>query len=68
MTSIKTYTATIKITFDAHKKENPRAIARYMADYHNGMRGVNLHTHSIMEKLIEETNEQARGEKPRRQT
>lgn len=58
MTAIKTYTATIKVTFETHKKENPRAIAKYMADYHNGMRGANLHTYSVVENIIEETNEQ----------
>lgn len=54
MISIKTYTATIKVTFEAHKRENPRAIAKYMADYYNGMRGANLHTYSEIETLVEE--------------
>lgn len=54
MTPIKTYTAIIKVTFETHEKENPRAIAKHMADYHNGMRGANLHTYSIVETLIEE--------------
>ena len=58
MTPIKTYTATIKVTFEAHEKENPRAIAKHMADYYNGMRGANLHAYGVMEKLIEETNKQ----------
>ena len=46
MTQIKTYSATIKVTFDAHEKENPRAIAKRMADCYNGMRGANLYTYS----------------------
>ncbi|MDP2632791.1 MAG: hypothetical protein Q8P25_03650 [Candidatus Curtissbacteria bacterium] len=58
MTPIKTYTATIKVTFEVHKKENPRAIAKYMANCFNGMREVNLHAYGVMEKLIEETNGQ----------
>lgn len=57
MTPIKTYTATIKVTFEVYEKENPRAIAKYMADYHNGMRGANLHIYSEVEALIEETDE-----------
>lgn len=57
MSPIKTYTATIKVTFDAHEKENPREIAKYMADYHNGMRGANLYAYSALEKLTEETDE-----------
>lgn len=57
MTPIKIYTATIKVTFEAHEKEDPHTIAKYMADYYNGMRGANLHTYSVMETLIEETNE-----------
>lgn len=58
MTPIKTYTATLKVTFEVHEKENPREIAKYMADYHNGMRGANLHTYSLVETLIEEPNEE----------
>ena len=64
MTPIKTYTATIKVTFEAYEKENPRVIAKYMADYHNGMRGANLHVYGVMKKLIEETSEQNYGKKP----
>lgn len=64
MTLIKTYTATIKVTFEAHEKENPRTIAKYMADYYNGMRGVNLHAYGVMEKLIKETNNQDLRKKP----
>lgn len=41
----KTYTATIEVTFEAYEEENPRSIARYMADSHNGMRGVNLYVY-----------------------
>ena len=67
MTPIKTYTATIKITFETHEKENPHAIAKHMADYHNGMRGVNLHAYGVMEKLIKETNEQDHGKKLRKE-
>lgn len=58
MTPIKTYTAIIKVTFEAHEKENPRSIAKYMADYYDGMRGANLHVYSTVEKLTEETNKQ----------
>lgn len=58
MTPIKTYTATIKVTFETHKKENPRNVAKYMADSHSGMRGANLHAYGVMESLIEETNKQ----------
>ncbi|MEK7117122.1 MAG: hypothetical protein AAB837_03085 [Patescibacteria group bacterium] len=53
MTQIKTYTATIKVTFDAYEKENPRLIAKGMADYYNGTRGANLYIYGVMEKLIE---------------
>lgn len=56
MTSIKTYTAIIKITFETHDKENPRAIVKNMASCFNNMRGANLHTYGEIEKLIEETN------------
>ena len=63
MTPIKTYTATIKVTFEAHKKENPRTIAKHMADYYNGMRGANLHAYGVMEKLIKETSGQDHGKK-----
>lgn len=66
MAPIKTYTATIKVTFEAHEKENPRSIAKYMADYHNGMRGANLYAHSVLKTLIEETNKQAHGKKHRK--
>jgi len=52
MTSIKTYTATIKVTFEAHGKENPRLIAKDMANVHNGMRGANLYTYGTMETLV----------------
>ena len=65
MTRIKTYIATIKVIFEAHEKENPRTIAKHMADYHNGMRGANLYTYGVMEELITETSEQDRREKPR---
>jgi len=56
MASIKTYIATIKITFETHEKENPRAIAKNMADCFNNMRGANLHSYGEIEKIIEETN------------
>ena len=56
MTQIKTYTATIKITFEVHKKENPRVIAKQMADYYNGMRGANLYSYGVMKTLTEEIN------------
>ncbi|MDP3965475.1 MAG: hypothetical protein Q8Q13_01620 [bacterium] len=57
MESIKTYTATIKVTFEAHEGENPRAIAKDIANFHNGMRGANLRTYGVMGKLIEESDE-----------
>ncbi|MDP2632771.1 MAG: hypothetical protein Q8P25_03540 [Candidatus Curtissbacteria bacterium] len=60
----KTYTATIKVTFEVYEKENPLTIAKYMADYHNGMRGANLHTYGVMETLIEETDEKNYKKKP----
>lgn len=63
MTPIKTYTTTIKVTFEVNEKENPRAIAKRMADYYNGMRGANLHAYGVMEKLIKETNKQEYGKK-----
>lgn len=56
MTQIKTYIATIKITFDVHRKENPRVIAKHMASFYNGMRGANLHSYGEMEKFVEKTN------------
>ncbi|MEK7664211.1 MAG: hypothetical protein AAB340_02105 [Patescibacteria group bacterium] len=56
MTQIKTYTTTIKITFDVHADENPRKIAKKMANYYNGMRGVNLYSYGIMENLKEEAS------------
>ncbi len=57
MMPIKTYAATIKVIFEAYAKENPRLIAKNMADCHNGMRGANLHAYSVMETLVEETDE-----------
>lgn len=66
MMPIKTYTATIKVTFEAHEKENPRAIAKHIADCHNGMRGANLHAYGAIETLIEETNKQDYGKKLRK--
>lgn len=63
MAPIKTYTATIKVTFEAHEKENPRVIAKHLADYHNGMRGANLHAYGVMETLIEETNKKTMNKK-----
>jgi len=56
MTSIKTYTAIIKITFETHEKENPRTIAKNMASCFSNMRGANLHSYGEIEKIIEETN------------
>ena len=53
MMPIKTYTATIKITFETHEKENPRLIAKDMANIHNGTRGANLYTYSVVETLSE---------------
>jgi len=51
MTPIKTYTATIKVTFEAYEKESPRLIAKNMADIHNGTRGANLYTYGVLETL-----------------
>lgn len=50
----KTYTATIKVTFEVWENENPRAIAKNMAASFNGMRGMNLHECGEMTKIIEE--------------
>lgn len=44
MAQIKTYTATIEVTFETHEDENPRAIAKHMAEYFNCMRGANLYS------------------------
>jgi len=44
MTRTKTYIATIEVTFEAHEKENPRLIAKHMAEYFNYMRGANLYS------------------------
>ena len=41
----KTYVATIEVTFEAYEKENPRSIAKYMAESHSGMRGANLYSY-----------------------
>lgn len=57
MTPTKTYTATIKVTFEAYENENPRVIAKHIADCCNGMRGANLYVYSVMKKLVEETDE-----------
>lgn len=56
MTPIKTYTATVKITFDILEKEKPLAIAKDMASLHNGMRGANLYTYGVLENLAEEND------------
>ena len=56
MTSIKTYTATIKITFDILEKEKPLSIARDIVELLNGTRGANLYTYSAIEKLEEKIN------------
>ena len=53
MIAIKTYTATIKVTFEAHAKESPRLIAKDMANIHNGTRGANLYTYGVIETLTE---------------
>lgn len=42
----KTYVATIEVTFEVSEKENPRSIAKHIADSHNGMRGANLRVYS----------------------
>ncbi|MDP2655238.1 MAG: hypothetical protein Q8P17_01620 [bacterium] len=56
MDQIKAYTATIEVTFETYGDENPRTIAKYLADSHNGMRGANLHMCGVMKRLIEETD------------
>ena len=53
MNKIKTYTATIKVIFEAHKKENPRLIAKDMANIHNGTRGANLYVYGVLKTLAE---------------
>ena len=53
MTAIKTYTATIKVIFEAHEKEIPRLIAKDMANVLNGTRGANLYTYGVVETLAE---------------
>lgn len=51
----KTYTATIEVTFEISEGENPRAIAKDMANIYNYMRGANLRACGVMKKLTEET-------------
>ena len=55
MTAIKIYTATIKVIFEAHEKENPRLIAKDMANIHNGTRGANLCVYGVLKTLAEKT-------------
>ncbi len=47
----KTYTAAIEVTFEVHEKENPRAIAKHMAEYFNYMRGANLYSSGELERV-----------------
>lgn len=54
MEPIKTFTAIIKITFEASEKENPSVIAKNIADSYNCMRGANLSSYGTLEKIIEE--------------
>jgi len=53
MTLIKTYTATIKITFDVLEEEKPLSIAKDIVELLNGMRGANLYSYSVLEKIEE---------------
>jgi len=55
MNKIKTYTATIKVIFEAHEKEIPRLIAKDMANVHSGTRGANLYTYGELKTLTEKT-------------
>ena len=47
----KTYTATIEVTFETHGKENPRSIAKHMANYFNGTRGANLYSYGELGRV-----------------
>jgi len=51
MTQTKTYAATIQITFETLEGENPRSIAKDMANIHNGTRGANLYVYGELEKV-----------------
>jgi hypothetical protein len=53
MTKIKTYVATIKITFEIVGSENPRVIAKNIANTCNCMRGLNLHSYGELKTLAE---------------
>ena len=55
MKKTKTYIATIKVTFEAHEKENPRLIAKDMTNIHNGTRGANLCVYGVLKTLAEKT-------------
>jgi len=53
MTKIKTYVATIKLTFETLGSENPRIIAKDIANTYNCMRGLNLHSYGELKTLVE---------------
>ena len=58
MTKIKTYVATIKLTFETLGSENPRIIAKDIANTHNCMRGLNLHSYGELKALAEKIEPQ----------
>lgn len=51
MDQIKAYTATIEVTFETCDDENPRSIAKDMAEYFNYMRGANLHSSGELKQV-----------------
>lgn len=55
MTKIKTYIATIKITFETLGNENPRVIAKNIANTYNCMRGLNLHSCGELKTLVKKS-------------
>jgi len=50
----KTYVATIEVIFYVWEDENPRAIARGIAESFNCTRGANLYVDGVLKKLVEE--------------
>jgi len=58
MTKIKTYVATIKVTFEALEDENPNIIAKNIASTYNCMRGLNLYSYGELKTLAEEIEPQ----------
>lgn len=57
-TKIKTHVATIKVTFETLAGENPRAIAKNIANTYNCMRGLNLHSYGELKTLAEGIEQQ----------